>query len=97
MKRSCSSFDQPIIANFCRNVFNQTGTGHFSPIGAYEETADMVLVMETARFKYPPFWVKLDLMWDAMRCIAVNARGVSSGEFHHNGKFILARYIVFYG
>ena len=69
-----------MIANFSRGVLNQSGTGHFSPIGAYNEKSDMLLVMETARFKYPPFWVRLDLMWEAMQSIASNGMGVSAGE-----------------
>lgn len=44
---------------FSRRVLGQTGSGHFSPIAAYDEETDSVLVLDTARFKYPPFWVSL--------------------------------------
>jgi hypothetical protein len=47
-------------------VLRQTGTGHFSPIGAYDEASDSVLLLDTARFKYGPHWVKLDLLFDAL-------------------------------
>ena len=29
------------------------GDGHFSPLGGYNEDKDMVLILDTARFKYP--------------------------------------------
>jgi hypothetical protein len=29
----------------------QTGTGHFSPIGGFHESKDLVLIMDVARFK----------------------------------------------
>lgn len=44
----------------------QTGTGHFSPIGGYHAGRDMALILDVARFKYPPHWVPLKLLWEAM-------------------------------
>lgn len=44
----------------------QTGTGHFSPIGGYHAGSDMALILDVARFKYPPHWVPLTLLWEAM-------------------------------
>ena len=35
----------------------QTGDGHFSPIGGYDAASDQVLLLDVARFKYPPHWV----------------------------------------
>lgn len=50
-------------------VWLQTGTGHFSPIGGYHAVKDMVLILDVARFKYPPHWVPLSLLWEAMDTI----------------------------
>eukprot|EP00944_MAST-04C_sp_MAST-4C-sp1_P002823 g2823.t1 len=62
---SCSG--KRMIVNFSRKELQQTGEhGHFSCIGAYEADSDMALVMETARFKYPPFWVPTSLLYKAM-------------------------------
>ena len=36
---------------------NQDGSGHFSPIGAYDSESDSVLILDVAKYKYPPFWV----------------------------------------
>jgi hypothetical protein len=35
----------------------QFGHGHFSPIGAYNHDFDAFLVMDVAKYKYPPVWV----------------------------------------
>jgi len=55
-----------LIVSYTRQVIGQTGTGHFSPIGAYDEASDHVLVLDTARFKYGPHWIPLQLMFDAL-------------------------------
>jgi glutathione gamma-glutamylcysteinyltransferase len=64
---SCSELGSSfIIANFSRKHIGQTGDGHFSPIGGYHPAKDLVLIMDTARFKYPPFWVPLEDLWRSM-------------------------------
>jgi glutathione gamma-glutamylcysteinyltransferase len=55
-----------VVCNFSRPHLGQTGDGHFSPIGAFHKERDLVLVMDVARFKYPPFWVGLKPLWEAM-------------------------------
>ena len=42
------------------------GDGHFSPVGGYHADKDLVLVLDTARFKYPPHWVPLADLYMAM-------------------------------
>jgi hypothetical protein len=34
-----------------------TGHGHFSPIGAYNHEMDAFLIMDVAKYKFPPVWV----------------------------------------
>ncbi|KAK4482350.1 hypothetical protein RD792_009503 [Penstemon davidsonii] len=64
---ACStSEDCHVISSYDRGTFNQTGTGHFSPIGGYHAERDMTLILDVARFKYPPHWVPLTLLWEAM-------------------------------
>ncbi|CAA7050297.1 unnamed protein product [Microthlaspi erraticum] len=66
----CSTSDNcHMISTYHREVFKQTGTGHFSPIGGYNAERDMALILDVARFKYPPHWVPLKLLWDAMDSI----------------------------
>eukprot|EP01025_Chloroclados_australasicus_P010856 TRINITY_DN14590_c0_g1_i1.p1 TRINITY_DN14590_c0_g1~~TRINITY_DN14590_c0_g1_i1.p1 ORF type:complete len:318 (+),score=17.69 TRINITY_DN14590_c0_g1_i1:388-1341(+) len=55
-----------IIASYSRKELNQTGDGHFSPIGGYNAQKDLVLILDTACFKYPPHWVPLGCLYKAM-------------------------------
>lgn len=54
-----------MVAAYSRKVLGQTGDGHFSPIGGYHSQRDHVLLLDVARFKYPPHWVPLPLLWQA--------------------------------
>ena len=47
----------------------QTAISHFSPIGGYSAERDMALILDVGRFKYPPHWVPLKLLWEAMDTI----------------------------
>jgi len=59
---------QPIlVVSFSRAALGQTGDGHFSPIAAYHEETDRVLVLDVARFKYAPYWVGVDELFESMR------------------------------
>ncbi len=51
----------PIIMVVC-----VAGDGHFSPVGGFHAQKDMVLILDTARFKYPPHWVSLSALYKAM-------------------------------
>ncbi len=55
-----------IIAGYDRATLGQTGTGHFSPIAGYHEGHDWALVLDVARFKYPPHWVPIPELFRAM-------------------------------
>ena len=57
---------QQLIVSYSRKEFLQTGDGHFSPIGGYHAASDSVLILDVARFKYPPHWVPLRALWRAM-------------------------------
>ncbi|EGZ12500.1 hypothetical protein PHYSODRAFT_563256 [Phytophthora sojae] len=69
VKHSCATSSEIVVLNYSRKVLGQTGDGHFSPIGGYHAERDMVLLMDVARFKYPPHWVKLSMVFDAMQRI----------------------------
>ena len=66
----CSAGDDEepriLCVSYSRRVLKQSGDGHFSPIGGYHEAEDLVLVMDVARFKHPPHWVPLSVLWEAM-------------------------------
>ncbi|KFK42742.1 hypothetical protein AALP_AA1G033900 [Arabis alpina] len=81
----CSTSDNcHMISTYHREVLKQTGTGHFSPIGGYNAKRDMALILDVARFKYPPHWVPLKLLWNAMDSI-----DQSTGR--HRGFMLISR------
>jgi glutathione gamma-glutamylcysteinyltransferase len=66
--KHCTSQDQQfMVVSYNRQRLGQTGTGHFSPIAGYHPDRDLVLVMDVARFKYPPHWVKLEQLFEALK------------------------------
>jgi len=48
-----------LMINYDRGGITQgpLGHGHFSPIGAYNEEKDAFLILDVAKYKYPPVWV----------------------------------------
>jgi glutathione gamma-glutamylcysteinyltransferase len=54
------------VVNYSRKYLHQTGDGHYSPIGGYHRERDLALILDVARFKYPPYWVKLSDLWNSM-------------------------------
>lgn len=69
VRESCSTSTFHLIVSYSRKHFLQTGDGHFSPIGGYSPTYDAVLILDTARFKYPPHWVPLPSLYEAMKYV----------------------------
>nr|AWV56809.1 similar to phytochelatin synthase [Trebouxia lynnae] len=66
VQEMCASEQQHMIVSYSRKHLLQTGDGHFSPVGGYHAEQDMVLILDTARFKYPPHWVPLRQLYQAM-------------------------------
>lgn len=64
--RVAASGGPPVIVSFARGPLGQTGDGHYSPIGGWHAERDLVLVLDVARFKYPPFWAPLARLHGAM-------------------------------
>jgi glutathione gamma-glutamylcysteinyltransferase len=55
-----------LVVSFSREYLGQTGDGHFSPLAAYHEASDKVLLLDVARFKYAPYWVTIQDLYDSM-------------------------------
>uniref|UniRef100_A0A7S0A024 glutathione gamma-glutamylcysteinyltransferase n=1 Tax=Pyrodinium bahamense TaxID=73915 RepID=A0A7S0A024_9DINO len=64
-----------LVISYTRQVVRQSGDGHYSPIGAYHRGRSLALVLDTARFKYPPHWLPVALLWEAM-----SAKNSSTGR-----------------
>lgn len=61
--------DSRLVANYSRQPINQTGGGHISPVAAYDAGSDRVLILDVARYKYPPVWVTIDDLHTAMSAV----------------------------
>jgi len=55
-----------IIVNYDRAGLGQEHMGHISPLGAYDAKADKFLVLDVARYKYPPVWADAAALFAAM-------------------------------
>lgn len=76
---------QILVVSYNRKVLKQTGSGHFSPVAAYDSISDSVLILDTARFKYGAHWVKLPLLYEATQSIDPDtgrSRGFALLSFH---------------
>ncbi|MFM7733950.1 MAG: phytochelatin synthase family protein, partial [Cyanobium sp.] len=45
------------------------GGGHISPLSAYDERRDRVLILDVARYRYPSVWVPTESLWQAIRMV----------------------------
>lgn len=72
-----------LVVNYDRVTLQQEGSGHISPVGAYNVDSDQVLILDVAANKYPYTWVPTQKLWDALNT-ADSASGRTRG-------FVLAR------
>ena len=54
------------VINYHRPGVKQKGGGHFSPVSAYHEVSELVLILDVAAHKYPPVWAPLESVWKAL-------------------------------
>jgi hypothetical protein len=73
--------NQLVITLYQRKEIKQEGSGHWSPIAAYDADSDSFLVMDVARYKYPPAWINADTLIASMR--------IPDDEGFHRGFIIL--------
>jgi hypothetical protein len=70
--------DTRVIVNFNRASLGQEGQGHFSPLVAYDPASDSFLILDVARYKYPPSWVNSQDLDISMRTVD-HTSGLSRG------------------
>lgn len=56
-----------VIVNYFRKVLKQNGSGHISPLAAYDDLTDSVLILDVNPSHQPWVWVALDDLIAAMR------------------------------
>lgn len=80
--RLTAAFADPasrVVVNYSRIPLDQEGDGHISPIAAYDGETDTVLILDVARYKYPPVWAPLATLLAAMQRVDADSgrpRGV---------------------
>ena len=55
-----------MIVNYLRKAIGQERGGNISPLGAYDAETDRFLILDVARYKYPPVWAKAAELFAAM-------------------------------
>ena len=55
-----------VIVNYLRKAMGQQTGGHISPLAAYDAEQDRFLILDVARYKYPPVWVTAEDLFNAM-------------------------------
>lgn len=55
-----------VVINYLRKAIGQEKGGHISPLAAYDADDDRFLILDVARYKYPPVWVKTADLFGAM-------------------------------
>lgn len=66
VKENLSHEGDFVVINYDRRVLKQSGGGHISPVGAYDESQDAFLVLDEAGYKYPFTWIPARLLYDAV-------------------------------
>eukprot|EP00762_Andalucia_godoyi_P006599 ANDGO_05027.mRNA.1 Glutathione gamma-glutamylcysteinyltransferase len=69
-----SNPDVMMVVSVSRKSLGQTGDGHFSPIAGYHKEKKLVLLLESASFKYPFYWVPLDLLYESLQPIDAKSK-----------------------
>jgi hypothetical protein len=64
-----------VIVNYQRSEVGQESMGHISPLAAYNAQSDRFLLLDVARYKYPPTWVAAGALWKGM-----DSSDISSGK-----------------
>ena len=76
--------DRRVIVDFDRKVLHQKGGGHFSPLAAYHTGEDRFLLLDVARYKLPPCWVKAEVLHQAIT-------GIDSSSGKSRGFLVVTR------
>ncbi len=71
--------DHHVVVNYRRRELGQERGGHISPLAAYDAGSDRFLLLDVARYKYPPVWVKASDLHAAMNTVDTDNNGQTRG------------------
>ncbi len=69
VRQNLQTADDYVLVNYERAVLGQGASGHISPLAAYDAQTDRTLILDVAAYRYPPVWVALQDLWNAMNTI----------------------------
>lgn len=69
LKKTLGDDGQFVLANYFRATLGQVGGGHWSALAAYDAQSDSVLILDVAKYKYPPAWVSISILQQAIATI----------------------------
>jgi hypothetical protein len=66
LQKSLGDDGQFVLVNFLRAKLGQVGGGHWSVLAAYDAQSDSVLMLDVAKYKYPPAWIPVSTLRQAI-------------------------------
>jgi|SRR5271169_4585905 len=69
LQKALGDDGQFVLANYFRGNLGQVGDGHWSALAAYDAQTDSVLILDVAKYKYPPAWVGINTLRQAISTI----------------------------
>lgn len=66
LKNALADPNSRVLVNYDRETVGQMGGGHWSPVGSYSDKQDAFLILDVAKYRYPPAWIPSDRLFDAM-------------------------------
>lgn len=58
-----------VLVNYARASLGQAGGGHWSVLATFDEESDRVLILDVAKYKYPPVWIDINTLQQAIATI----------------------------
>lgn len=69
LRQELSESEHFVIVNYDSHTLGQAGGGHISPLGAYDEVSDSVLVLDVSGYLNPWFWTPVRDLYLAMHTL----------------------------
>lgn len=80
LKKTLGDDGQFVLINYFRANLGQVGGGHWSVLAAFDVQSDRVLILDVAKYKYAPVWVRIGTLRQAIATIdstSNKARGLA--------------------
>lgn len=66
LQKALGDDGQFVLVNYLRQSLGQVGGGHWSVLAAYDAQTDRVLILDVAKYKYEPAWVRITALQKAI-------------------------------